>query len=89
MYVYIFKDLDTSNHLLSLSRQETNVRKRIRLLVISLFLVGENRTNIAKRLSTARSSVNKWVSNYLKYGLAGLENKPITGRPSKLTPEQL
>ena len=81
--------LDTSNHLLSLSRKETNARKRIRLLAVSLFLAGQSRTNIAKRLSTARSSVNNWVSNYLKNGLAGLENKPITGRPSKLTPEQL
>lgn len=50
---------------------------------------GENRTNIAIRLNIARSSVNKWVSDYLENGLQGLENKPISGRPSKLTAEQL
>ncbi|WP_442961274.1 helix-turn-helix domain-containing protein, partial [Pseudoalteromonas sp. SWN166] len=48
-----------------MSRKEPNARKRIRLLAVSLFFEGENRTNIAKRLNTARASVNKWVSSYL------------------------
>ncbi|MFU2510253.1 IS630 family transposase [Pseudoalteromonas sp. ASV78] len=59
------------------------------MLAVSLFLEGENRTNIAKRLNTARGSVNKWVSNYLNNGVAGLNNKPIKGRPAKLTSQQL
>ncbi|MBQ4864575.1 helix-turn-helix domain-containing protein, partial [Pseudoalteromonas sp. MMG013] len=63
-----YMDLDTSRKLLALSRRESNARKRIRLLAVSLFLEGENRSNIAKRLNTARSSVNKWVSNYLISG---------------------
>ncbi|MBD1584790.1 helix-turn-helix domain-containing protein [Pseudoalteromonas sp. S16_S37] len=49
------------------------------------FLEGENRTNIAKRLNTARSSVNKWVSNFLIKCLERLDSKPIQGRPAKLT----
>ncbi|TMP45753.1 hypothetical protein CWB97_03085 [Pseudoalteromonas citrea] len=69
-----YMDLDTSRKLLALSRRESNARKRIRLLAVSLFLEGENRTNIAKRLNTARSSVNKWVSNYLNKGLEGLDS---------------
>lgn len=73
----IHMDLDTSKKLLALSRRESNARKRIRLLAVSLFLEGENRTNIAKRLNTARSSVNKWVSNYLNKGLEGLDSKPM------------
>lgn len=55
---------------------------------MSLFFEGENRTNIAKRLNIARGSVNKWVASYLESGLAGLDNKPISGRPSNLTEEQ-
>ena len=82
-------NLDTSKQLLALSRKEPNARKRIRLLAVSLFFEGENRTNIAKRLNTARSSVNKWVSDYLAHGLTGLSNKPIAGRPSKLTTFEL
>ncbi|MBQ4853045.1 helix-turn-helix domain-containing protein, partial [Pseudoalteromonas sp. MMG012] len=60
----------------------------MRLLAVALFFEGENRTNIARRLNTARSSVNKWVSNYLESGLAGLDNKPISGRPANLTIQQ-
>ena len=45
----------------------------------------ENRTNIAKRLNVARSSVNLWVSQYLSEGLSGLDNKRGAGRPRKLT----
>lgn len=82
-------NLQSSKTLLVLSRKEINARKRIRLLAVSLFLGGENRTNIAKRLNVARSSVNSWVSQYLARGEAGLNNKPITGRPQKLTQAQL
>ncbi|WP_212750707.1 helix-turn-helix domain-containing protein [Pseudoalteromonas aurantia] len=38
----------------------------------------------AKHLNTARSSVNKWVSSYLEYGLDDLDNKPIQGHSSRL-----
>ena len=82
-------NLEKSKQLLALSRKEPNARKRIRLLAVSLFFEGENRTNIAKHLNTARGSVNKWVSNYLNNGISGLNNKPIKGRPAKLTPLQL
>lgn len=81
-------NLEKSKKLLALSRKESNARKRMRLLAVSLFFEGQNRTNIALRLNTARSSVNKWVSSYLESGLAGLDNKPISGRPANLTTQQ-
>lgn len=61
----------------------------MRLLAVSLFFGGNNRTDIAKRLNIARSSVNKWVSSYLEHGINGLDNKPIQGRPSRLQQPQL
>lgn len=78
-----------SQQLLTLSRKEQNARKRMRLLAVSLFFEGNTRTDIAKRLNIARSSVNKWVSSYLECGLSGLDTKPIQGRPSRLQPSQL
>jgi len=81
-------NLDTSKQLLALSRKEPNARKRMRLLAVSLFFEGENRAKIARRLNTARGSVNKWVSSYLDNGLEGLDNKPYSGRPAKLTEKQ-
>jgi transposase len=69
--------LDTSQHLLALSRAEANGRKRLRLLAISHFLEGKNRTQIALNLKVSRRSINTWVSNYLSDGVVGLEAKKL------------
>jgi len=61
---------------------------RIRLLAISHFIDGKNRTEIASFLKVSRTSVNKWVSQYLNEGLKGLTEKPHTGRPALLSHAQ-
>lgn len=67
----------------------SNARLRIRLLAISHFIEGHSRTQIAKYLKVSRVSVNKWVKTYLEHGVDGLKDKPRSGRPSRLTIEQL
>ena len=67
----------------------TNARLRIRLLAVSHFIDGKNRTQIAQFLKVSRASVNKWVKCYLDNGLAGLKEKKHTGRPKGLTESQL
>ena len=67
----------------------SNARLRIRLLAISHFTDGHSRTQISKYLKVSRTSINKWVKDYLEYGLEGLNEKPRSGRPSKLTPTNL
>ena len=66
----------------------SNARMRIRLLAVSHFIDGKNRTEIAKFLKVSRTSVNKWITQYLNEGLDGLEEKRHTGRPSQLSVEQ-
>ena len=66
-----------------------NGRLRIRLLAISHFLDGKNRTQIATFLKVSRTSVNKWVQAYLDDGLDGLKERKHTGRPKALSDEQL
>jgi transposase len=61
---------------------------RIRLLAISHFIDGKNRTEIASFLKVSRTSVNKWVTQYLNEGLEGLTEKPHTGRPALLSHAQ-
>ncbi|QFU24040.1 IS630 family transposase [Shewanella sp. YLB-09] len=78
----------TAEEILALSRAEKDPRKRIRLLAVSLFLEGHNRTEVTKRLKVARASVNAWVSKYLTYGLKGLDAKRNKGRDSYLTTKQ-
>lgn len=79
----------TSKDLLQLSRKETSARKRMRLLVVSYFLDGYNRTEISKILKVARASANLWVSTYLSEGVSGLDSKSPPGRPPKLSAQQL
>ena len=78
----------TATDLHKLSVSATDARKRIRLLAVSHFLDGKNRAEIARMLKVSRRSVNDWVTNYLKSGLAGLEAKKSPGRASYLNKEQ-
>ncbi|MEZ8052827.1 helix-turn-helix domain-containing protein, partial [Vibrio atlanticus] len=61
---------------------------RLRLLAVSHFIDGKNRTEIASFLKVSRLSVNKWIKAYLDFGVEGLVEKPHTGRSSRLTIEQ-
>ena len=67
----------------------SNARLRIRLLAISHFTEGHSRAQIAKYLKVSRLSVNKWVKAYLDDGIDGLKDKPRSGRPSRLTLDEL
>ena len=67
----------------------SNARLRIRYLAVSHFLDGKSRTEIAHFLKVSRTSVNKWVKSYLDFGIEGLQEKAHTGRPHRLTEQQL
>lgn len=71
-----------------LARRERNAQKRIRLLALAHFSEGHNRSEIAHILKVSRTSVNKWVSDFLAQGLAGLEHKTSPGRPPVLSSAQ-
>ena len=63
---------------------ETNARKRMRFLALAHFQEGHSRTDIATAFKVSRTSVNKWVSNFLLHGVAGLDSVRPPGRPAKL-----
>ncbi|WP_299792553.1 helix-turn-helix domain-containing protein [uncultured Shewanella sp.] len=74
---------------MKLIQQEKNARMKLKLLALLHFQEGKSRYQIADYLKVSRTSVNKWVSNYLTYGLDGLKEKKHTGRPASLTDEQI
>jgi len=76
------------NDLKQLIRHEKNARMRLRLLALQHFLEGKSRYQIADYLKVSRTSVNKWISNYLSHGLAGLDEKRHPGRPPALSQAQ-
>ncbi|MPY26551.1 helix-turn-helix domain-containing protein [Shewanella psychropiezotolerans] len=71
-----------------LARLEKNVQKRIRLLALAHFCGGHNRSEITNILKVSRTSVNKWVSDFLEQGLVGLEHKTPPGRSPALSAAQ-
>ena len=77
-----------SSDLSKLISSTSNARLRLRLLAVSHFIDGKNRTEIASFLKVSRLSVNKWIKAYLDFGLEGLVEKQRSGRPSRLTQEQ-
>jgi transposase len=81
-------NLISPQKLLLLSKKEKNATKRIRLLAVSQFLECQNRTQVANQLKVSRRSVNNWVSNYLSFGLTGIEDKPRYGRQSFINDTQ-
>ena len=81
-------NLISPQQLLQLSKKQKNATKRIRLLAVSQFLECQNRTQVANQLKVSRRSVNNWVSNYLSFGLSGLEDKPRYDRQSFINDTQ-
>ena len=72
----------------ALIAKQTNGRIRIRLLALLHIKEGVNRAKTAICLKSSRKAVNDWAKNYYENGLDGLKEKPRTGRPCHLTPEQ-
>ncbi len=85
----VFKGADMYHDFSALINATSNARHRLKLLAISHFIDGKNRTEIASFLKVSRRSVNIWIKAYLDHGLAGLNAKSPTGRPPRLSPEQL
>ncbi|PAJ73331.1 hypothetical protein CJF42_16375 [Pseudoalteromonas sp. NBT06-2] len=48
---------------------------RLRLLAVSNFKSGKNRSEIARLLNISRRIVNTWIANYLSKGVSTLESK--------------
>nr|WP_194868968.1 IS630 family transposase [Pseudoalteromonas sp. PPB1] len=73
---------------IKLSKQTKDPRKKVRMLALAHFFEGKSRYQIAEYLKVSRTSVNKWVKDYLERGLEGLEELPRSGRPCKLDESQ-
>lgn len=80
--------MHTSEDFKLLAQQTQNARLKLRYLALYHFKNGKNRTQIASYLGVARGSVNTWVSNYLAYGIKGLQSKPHPGRAASLSLKQ-
>lgn len=59
-----------------------------RLLALALVLEGSNRTEAARLCGMDRQTLRDWVHRYNDESLDGLCNRPLPGRPARLTMAQ-
>lgn len=60
------------------------VREEIRKQAVSRILEGESPEEVVAALGFHRSRIYQWLKQYREEGEAGLETRPITGRPRKV-----
>ena len=59
-----------------------------RLLALALVLEGSNRTEAARLCGMDRQTLRDWVHRYNEEGVEGLRDRPLPGRPARLTQAQ-
>jgi transposase len=59
-----------------------------RMLALALALEGHSREAAARHAGMDRQTLRDWVRRYNAEGLAGLRDRPRSGRKPRLTPEQ-
>lgn len=69
--------------------REKDARASRRLLALALVLEGKTRTEAAESCGMDRQTLRDWVHRYNAEGLTGLFNRPLPGRQSRLSAEQL
>jgi transposase len=67
-------------------RETTTAR---RMLAVALVLEGSARAAAARAAGMDRQTLRDWVHRYNAAGLAGLHDRPRSGRKPRLTPEQM
>jgi transposase len=66
-----------------------DARASRRMLAIALVLEGMDRTTAARNCGMDRQTLCDWVHRYNAEGSAGLASRRGSGRPRRLTPEQM
>lgn len=75
------------DELLSMARLKRFSRIRDRLRSVALAMEGRTAQEIAVMVGLSRRTVQAWVRRYNDEGVAGLQNRPLPGQPTKLKRE--
>src|SRR5436189_2325480 len=78
----------TPAELRALARRERDGRVSSRLLALASALDGLSREEAARAAGMDRQTLRDWVHRYNEEGLAGLRDRPRSGRRPRLSPEQ-
>ena len=75
---------DTLEELRATVRRTADGDERDRVRMVVCAMEGDTSAAIAKRISCTDRAVRKWIRRYNDGGLAGLRNRPKSGRPRHL-----
>jgi transposase len=78
-----------SDELRRQARREHDGRVSARLIGLANALDGMDRATAARLAGMDRQTLRDWVQRYNAEGIAGLSNRPLPGRPPKLTEGQM
>jgi transposase len=81
-------DAGRAAELRALARREPNARMRVRLLGVANVLGGMAIEAAAGASGVGRSTLYEWLGRYGRAGVDGLRDRPKSGRPRLLAPEQ-
>src|ERR1700722_7682131 len=70
----------------SLTREDMETR---RLAAAEELLTGVTQAQVARRYSVSRTTASRWHRSIVHKGVEGMRRKQATGRPSRLTAEQV
>ena len=81
---YLKIDKETERKLYNFIETSNQARARKRALAILMNNNKQSVTIIAQDLNMHSDTVYDWLIKFEKFGIAGLKDKPIPGRPKKL-----
>ena len=71
------------------ARRKNDLWRWAKAVAILGFIAGRSTADLAKEVGAARSAVNKWIANYEAVGFEALRTRRPTGRPPRLSSEQM
>ncbi len=88
MAISITRQDFTAARLRSEASRAPDVGSALRMLALALVLEGKSRTEAATSCGMDRQTLRDWVHRYNAEGLAGLTDRPRSGRPPRLRAAQ-
>lgn len=85
MVVAITREEHTPGDLRAAAGRTRDAGAARRMLALALVMEGQSRTHAAESCGMERQTLRDWVHRYNAQGLAGLGDRPHSGRPPRLT----
>ncbi len=84
-HIYLCGDCMKLDELREAYKRETDAKIRERILMVLWLGEGESSYDVGRRLFCPHSKVLYWKKRFEKEGIAGLRDKPRSGKPPKLS----